>query len=108
MPEPYKQHAEIIQLNAPISLRRSSHSIWKMRSRVRQDLVLKPFDTVRVFGRFDFEDAPTITTVTEVRVRGPRNQWCHVPSRCCLFSRSTTPDAQLDDVQSFAILTTEN
>ena len=31
---------------------------------------LRPFDTVRIFGRYDFEDSPTITINGEVRDPG--------------------------------------
>ena len=44
--------------------------------------MLKPFDIVRVFGRFDFEDPPVITVTGEVRDPGDHlNERSRPPAR---------------------------
>jgi protein involved in polysaccharide export with SLBB domain len=63
---------------------------------------LKPFDTVRIFGRFDFENPPIITVTGEVRDPGDHVTNGATYLRDAVFlAGSTTPDAQLDDVQVF-------
>src|SRR5207302_2286429 len=71
LPEPYKPHAEIIRLKAPdYTPEVLAFNLEDALSGKDQGLVLKPFDTVRVFGRFDFEDPPVITVTGEVRDPG--------------------------------------
>ena len=66
------------------------------------ELVLKPFDTIRVFGRFDFEDPPMISVTGEVRDPGDHVTNGATYLRDAIYlAGSTTPDAQLDDVQVF-------
>ncbi len=103
MPEPYKQHAEIIRLNAPdFTPQIFAFNLQNALEGKDQDLVLKPFDTVRVFGRFDFEDPPTITVTGEVRDPGDHVTNGATYLRDAVYlAGSTTPDAQLDDVQIF-------
>src|SRR5207302_2015078 len=67
-----------------------------------QDLVLQPFDTVRVFGRFDFEEPPLITVTGEVRDPGDHVTNGATYLRDAVYlAGNTTADAQLDDVQVF-------
>jgi protein involved in polysaccharide export with SLBB domain len=103
MPEPYKQHAEVIRLNAPdFTPQIFAFNLENALAGKDQDLVLKPFDTVRVFGRFDFEDSPTITVTGEVRDPGDHVTNGATYLRDAVYlAGSTTPDAQLDDVQIF-------
>jgi protein involved in polysaccharide export with SLBB domain len=103
MPEPYKQHAEIIRLNAPdFTPQILAFNLENALAGKDQDLVLKPFDTVRVFGRFDFEDPPTITVTGEVRDPGDHVTNGATYLRDAVYlAGNTTPDAQLDDVQIF-------
>ncbi|HEV2699392.1 MAG TPA: SLBB domain-containing protein, partial [Terriglobales bacterium] len=103
LPEPYKQHAEIVRLSGP-DLRPEilAFNLGDALEGKDQDLVLKAFDTVRVFGRFDFEDPPIITVSGEVRDPGD-----HVTNGvtrltdAVLLAGNTTPDAELNDVQVF-------
>src|SRR6185369_10520898 len=71
LPEPSRTHAEIIRLQppdyTPIVL---AFNLSDAMDNKDQNLVLKPFDTVRVFGRFDFEDQPLVTVTGEVRDPG--------------------------------------
>jgi len=103
MPEPYKQHAEIIRLNAPdFTPQILTFNLADALAGQDQDLTLKPFDTVRVFGRFDFEDAPTITVTGEVRDPGDHVTNGATYLRDAVFlAGNTTQDAELDDVQIF-------
>jgi protein involved in polysaccharide export with SLBB domain len=71
LPEPYKRHAEIIRLNppdyTPVVLAFNLDNVLAGKD---QNVALRPFDIVRVFGRFDFEDPPVITVSGEVRDPG--------------------------------------
>src|SRR5207302_2714970 len=103
LPEPYKRHAEIIRLNppdyTPVVL---AFNLADALAGKDQDLVLKPFDTVRVFGRFDFEDPPVITVSGEVRDPGDHVTNGATYLRDAIYlAGSTTPEARLDDVQIF-------
>ena len=103
LPEPYQQHAEIIRLEAPNSTPRVlAFNLGDALAGKDQDLVLKPFDTIRIFGRFDFEDQPVVTVSGEVRDPGD-----HVTNGVTRLSDGvflaggTTADAELQNVQVF-------
>jgi protein involved in polysaccharide export with SLBB domain len=103
LPEPYKRHAEIIRLKAPDNTPEVlAFNLEDALAGKDQDLLLQPFDTVRVFGRFDFEDTPLVTVTGEVRDPGD-----HVTNGATYFrdaiylAGNTTADAQLDDAQIF-------
>src|SRR5206468_4890886 len=67
-----------------------------------QDLTLKPFDTVRVFGRYDFEDQPAVTVSGEVRDPGDHVTNGVTRLRDAIYlSGGATPEAELDDAQVF-------
>jgi protein involved in polysaccharide export with SLBB domain len=103
LPEPSTSHAEIIRLSQPdyipVVL---AFNLGDALAGKDQDLVLKPFDTVRVFGRFDFEDPPVITVTGEVRDPGDHltNGVAHLRDAVYLAG-GTTRDALLDDAQVF-------
>ena len=103
LPEPYKAHAEIIRLNSPdYTPEVMAFNLDDALAGKDQDLVLKPFDTVRVFGRFDFEDAPVVTVTGAVRDPGDHVTNGATYLRDAIYlAGSTTPEAQLDDVQVF-------
>jgi len=103
LPEPSERHAEIIRLNAPdytpIVL---AFNLGDALSGKGESLLLKPFDTVRVFGRYDFEDPPVITVNGEVRDPGDRLTNGVTRLRDAIYlAGGVTPDAQTDDVQVF-------
>jgi protein involved in polysaccharide export with SLBB domain len=103
LPEPSTTHAEIIRLSQPDSLPVVlAFNLGDALAGKDQDLVLKPFDTVRVFGRFDFEDPPVITVTGEVRDPGDHltNGVAHLRDAVYLAG-GTTPDALLTDAQVF-------
>jgi protein involved in polysaccharide export with SLBB domain len=103
LPEPSTAHAEIIRLSqpdyTPVVL---TFNLADALAGKDQDLVLKPFDTVRVFGRYDFEDLPVITVTGEVRDPGDHltNGTPHLRDAVYLAG-GPTRDALLDDAQVF-------
>ncbi|HJT70741.1 MAG TPA: SLBB domain-containing protein, partial [Terriglobales bacterium] len=103
LPEPYQQHAEIIRLKAPdYKPEIIAFNLADAMEGKDQDLVLKPFDTVRIFSRFDFEDPPIVTVTGEVR--DPGDHITNGATRlrdAILLAGNTTPDAELNDVQVF-------
>ena len=103
LPEPYKQHAELIRLKAPdYKPEVIAFNLENALAGKDQDLVLQPFDTVRVFGRFDFEDSPVITVSGEVRDPGDHVTNGATYLRDAIFlAGNATPQARLDDVQVF-------
>jgi protein involved in polysaccharide export with SLBB domain len=103
LPEPYKQHAEIIRLKAPDNTPEvMAFNLEDALAGKEQDLVLQPFDTVRVFGRFDFEDPPLVTVSGEVRDPGDHVTNGATYLRDAIYlAGNATPDAQLDDAQIF-------
>src|SRR5437762_9745951 len=103
LPEPYKPHAEIIRLKAPdYTPEVLAFNLEDALSGKDQGLVLKPFDTVRVFGRYDFEDPPKITVTGEVRDPGDHVTNGATNLRDAIYlAGGATPDALLSDAQVF-------
>src|SRR4029078_13702759 len=103
LPEPYKQHAEIIRLSGPdLKPEIISFNLGDALTGKNDNLALKPFDTVRVFGRFDFEDAPIVTVTGEVRDPGDHITNGATYLRDAIFlAGGATGDAQLSDAQVF-------
>jgi protein involved in polysaccharide export with SLBB domain len=67
-----------------------------------QNVTLKPFDTVRIFSRFDFEDPPMITVSGEVRHPGEHVTNGETRLRDAVYlAGGITPDALLGDAQIF-------
>ena len=102
LPEPALGHAEIIRLRppdyAPVVL--AFHLGDAMAG--SNDIALQPFDTVRIFGRFDFEAPPVITVSGEVRHPGDHLTNGQTSLREAVFlAGGTTPDARLSDAQLF-------
>jgi len=103
MPEPSRQHAEVIRLNPPdYQPEVIAFNLGNAMNGDQEDIPLKPFDTIRVFGRYDFENPPVITVSGEVRDPGDHlsNGTTHLRDAVFLAG-GTTPDAQLADAQVF-------
>jgi protein involved in polysaccharide export with SLBB domain len=103
LPEPSTSHAEIIRLSepdfTPVVL---AFNLGDALAGKDQDLVLKPFDTVRIFGKYDFEDPPVITITGEVRDPGDHLTNGTPRLRDAIYlAGGATRDALLDDVQVF-------
>src|SRR5207302_4588565 len=101
--EPYKQHAEIIRLSAPdYKPQIIAFNLEDALAGKDPDLTLKPFDTIRVFSRFDFEDPPIITVSGEVRDPGDHVTNGATRLRDAVYlAGGATPDAELGDAQVF-------
>jgi protein involved in polysaccharide export with SLBB domain len=104
LPEPSVQHAEIIRLNPPdyTPTVLTFNLANALAPGEDQTLVLKPFDTVRIFSRFDFEDPPVVTVSGEVRDPGDHltNGAIHLRDAIYLAG-GATPDTLLEDAQIF-------
>jgi polysaccharide export outer membrane protein len=103
LPEPYREHAEVIRLKAPdytpVVL---AFNLGDALAGKEQDLTLMPFDTVRVFGRYDFEDPPLVTVTGEVRDPGDHLTNGATRLRDAVYlAGGITPDAELADAQVF-------
>jgi protein involved in polysaccharide export with SLBB domain len=102
LPEPALRHAEIIRLNppdyAPVVL---AFNLAEAMGGTN-DIALLPFDTVRIFGRFDFEPPPLITVSGEVRHPGDHLTNGQTSLREAVYlAGGITPDALLSDAQLF-------
>ena len=110
LPEPASRHAEIIRLTPPdytpqVIAFNLADALARKGSGGEdnvQNLTLKAFDTVRIFGRYDFEDPPTITISGEVRHPGEHvtNGETHLRDAVYLAG-GVTRDALLNDAQVF-------
>lgn len=103
LPEPSQKHAEIIRLEPPdYTPTVLTFNLGEALSGQGEDPVLKPFDTVRIFGRYDFQNPPVITVNGEVRDPGDHltNGATHLRDAIYLAG-GTTPDALLNDAQVF-------
>lgn len=103
LPEPYGRHAEIIRLAAPdYTPEVLAFNLGEALAGKDQDLALKPFDTVRIFGRYDFEDQPVVSVSGEVRDPGDHVTNGITRLRDAIYlADGTTPDAELNDAQVF-------
>ena len=103
LPEPSITHAEIIRLSQPdFAPEVLTFNLGDALAGKDQDLVLKPFDIVRIFGRYDFEDPPVITVTGEVRDPGDHltNGAAHFRD-AVYMAGGATGDALLADAQVF-------
>ena len=106
LPEPATQYAEIIRLNAPdFRPTVESFSLADALADPAKAPVLQPMDTVRIFSRFDFENAPTVAVMGDVRNPGMyrTDGQIHLADAVHLAG-GLTPDAQTADAQVFRYL----
>ncbi len=103
LPEPYARHAEVIRLSPPdYTPRVLAFNLADALANGNQDIALKPFDTIRVFGRYDFEDPPIVTVTGEVRDPGDHITNGATYLRDAVFlAGGATGDALLSDAQVF-------
>ena len=120
LPEPAGRHAEIIRLAPPdyapqvIAFNLSDALAALAQGNTKgdqtgessahnpQNVTLRPFDTVRIFGRYDFEDAPVITVSGEVRHPGEHVTNGETRLRDAVYlAGGVTRDALLTDAQVF-------
>ena len=103
LPEPSLQYAEIIRLKAPDY--RPVVEAFNLQTALAEPEdapKLAPLDTVRIFGRFDFESAPEVLVTGEVREPGRYRMSGQQHLRDVLFQAGgVTPEAWLDSAQVF-------
>jgi polysaccharide export outer membrane protein len=103
LPEPSTRYAEIIRLRAP-----DYHPVVETfdlaaaLEHAEKAPTLEPLDTVRIFGRFDFEPDPEVIVTGEVRAPGRYRTSGQQHLRDAIFQAGgVTPDAWLDSAQLF-------
>src|SRR6266849_1738674 len=103
LPEPSVRYAEIIRLHAP-----DYHPVVETfdlataLEHPEKAPKLGPLDTVRIFGRFDFEPDPEVLVTGEVRAPGRYRGSGQQHLRDAIFQAGgVTPDAWLDSAQLF-------
>jgi protein involved in polysaccharide export with SLBB domain len=105
LPEPAAHYGEIIRLNPPDF--RPSVVSFDLATAMKDPggaPALQQLDTVRIFSRFDFEPAPSVSIVGEVRVPGTYRTSGQVSLRDAVFlAGGLTPDAGLKTAQLFRI-----
>jgi polysaccharide export outer membrane protein len=106
LPEPSGQYAEIIRLNAPdFHPTVESFDLAGALANPDQAPALHPMDTLRIFSRFDFENAPTVSVWGDVRAPGTYKTagQIHV-SDAVHLAGGVSPDARAQDAQVFRYL----
>jgi len=105
LPEPSTRYAEIIRLQAPdYHPAVETFDLAAALEHPETAPKLEPLDTVRVFGRFDFEPWPEILITGEVRSPGQYRTSGQQHLRDAIYQAGgVTPDAWLDSAQLFRI-----
>jgi polysaccharide export outer membrane protein len=105
LPEPAAHYGEIIRLSPPDF--RPNVVSFDLSAALKDPASapsLEPLDTVRVFSRFDFEPAPTVSVSGEVRRPGTYRTSGQASLRDAVFlAGGLTPDASVDGAQLFRI-----
>ena len=103
LPEPASHYAEIVRLNPP-DYRPSveSFDLAAALANPANAPKLKAHDTVRVFGRYDFEPAPQVWIGGEVASPGKYATSGQIRLRDAIYlAGGVSPDASLDSAQLF-------
>jgi protein involved in polysaccharide export with SLBB domain len=103
LPEPAGKYAEIVRLNSPdFRPTVESFDLAAALANPATAPTLQAHDTVRIFGRYDFETAPEVWIGGEVRSAGkyPTSGQVHLRDAIYLAG-GVTPDADLDSAQVF-------
>ena len=103
LPEPAAHYAEIVRLSPPdFHPSVVSFDLAAAMKDPSSAPPLQPLDTVRVFSRFDFEPAPTVSVSGEVRAPGTYRTSGPATLRDAVFlAGGLTPDAALNSAQVF-------
>jgi protein involved in polysaccharide export with SLBB domain len=103
LPEPSVRYAEIIRLSAP-----DYHPVvetFDLAAALEHPETapkLEPLDTVRIFGRYDFEPDPEVLVTGEVRAPGRYRTSGQQHLRDAIYQAGgVTPDAWLDSAQLY-------
>jgi protein involved in polysaccharide export with SLBB domain len=106
LPEPSTSYGEIIRLNPPdYHPTVESFDVAQALASPSSAPVLEPMDTVRIFGRYDFENAPSVSVLGDVRKPGnyQTSGQIHL-SDAVHLAGGMAPDADADDAQIFRYL----
>jgi polysaccharide biosynthesis/export protein len=105
LPEPAAHYAEIIRLNPPaFEPTVVSFDLSAALAEPSAAPELKPLDTIRIFSRFDFEAAPTVSVAGEVRYPGTYRTSGQVSLRDAVYlAGGLAPDASLESAQVFRV-----
>ncbi len=106
LPEPATKYAEIIRLNQPdYKPSVESFDLAAALANPAAAPVLQPLDTVRIFGRYDFENPPTVWVGGEVRSSGLYRTSGQAHLRDAIYmAGGVKPDALLENAQVFRLL----
>jgi protein involved in polysaccharide export with SLBB domain len=103
LPEPAAHYAEIVRLNPPDY--RPSVESFDLASALANPAAapkLQQLDTVRIFSRYDFEQAPAVWVGGDVRAPGKYRTSGQAHLRDAIFlAGGVAPDAALDSAQLF-------
>lgn len=106
LPEPAAQYAEIIRLSPP-DYRPviEAFNLGEALSRPQDAPALQPLDTVQIFGRYDFENFPTVSVWGEVRSPGTYRTSGELRlSDAIHMAGGLSPEAEREDAQVFRYL----
>ncbi len=106
LPEPSAQYGEIIRLNPP-DFRPSveSFNLSAALANPANAPALHALDTVRIYSRYDFENAPSVSVLGEVRAPGTYQTSGEVHlSNAIQLAGGLKPDAMTDQAQIFQYL----
>jgi polysaccharide export outer membrane protein len=106
LPEPATNYAEIIRLNPPdFHPTVESFDLAAAFDDPAQSPVLHAMDTVRVFGKFDFENPPAVSVWGDVREPGTYRTSGQIRlGDAVRLAGGLAPDAQKEDAQVFRYL----
>lgn len=106
LPEPAGQYGEIIHLNAPdYHPTVESFNLADALAHPATAPILQPLDTVQIFGRFDFENPPTVSVGGDVRAPGTYTTSGQIHlSDAIHMAGGLSADAEIQDAQVFRYL----
>lgn len=106
LPEPASQYAEIIRLNPPdFHPSVESFNLGDALADPSKSPELQPMDTIRIFGRYDFENPPSVSVWGDVRMPGTyRTSGSIRLADAVHLAGGLAPDAQTESAQIFRYL----
>lgn len=106
LPEPATTYGEIIRLNPPdFHPTVESFNVEQAIENPASAPMLSPMDTVRIFGRYDFENPPTVSVWGDVRNPGTYQTSGQIHlSDAVHLAGGVGPDAEAEDAQVFRYL----
>jgi polysaccharide biosynthesis/export protein len=103
LPEPALQYGEIIRLSLPdYRPTVQSFSLAAALADPKNAPELDPLDTIQIFGRYDFENPPTVSVLGDVRLPGTYRTAGDIHlSDAIHLAGGLNPDAETEDAQVF-------